>query len=141
MLTEIHHLSEDEAENAPMEVTAFVEVLQRLTAEDIHRISASLASEALTDEVDWWRATIAIDKVLRHSRCTRRAARVAADAAHAVQDAAVRSGMALPDPEVTRVARAAADVSRGLVAGRPARPIVRILLEHWQTVDTVDTSV
>src|SRR5688572_29786409 len=136
MLTEIHHLSEDEAENAPMEVTAFVEMLHDLTAEDIHRISGSLASEALTDEVDWWRATIAIDKVLRHSRCSRRAARVAADAAHAVQAAAVRNGMALPDPEVTRVARAAADVSSGLVAGRPARPIVRILLEHWTMVDT-----
>ena len=39
--------------------------------------------------------------------------------------------------DVTRVARAAADVSRGLVAGRPARPIVRILREHWSTVDTV----
>ena len=134
MSTEIHHLFEDEAENPPMEVTVFVEVLQHLTPEDIHRISASLASEALTDEVDWWRATIAIDKVLRHSRCTRRAARVAADAAHAVQHAAIRGGVRLPDPEVTRVARAAADVARGLVAGRPARPIVRLLLEHWEPV-------
>jgi hypothetical protein len=134
MLTEIHHLWEDEAENAPMEVTAFVEQLRHLTPDDIHRISASLASEALTDEVDWWRATIAIDKVLRHSRCTRRAARVAADAAHAVQSSASRGGLMLPDDEVTRVARAAADVARGLVAGHPARPIVRLLLEHWTPI-------
>jgi hypothetical protein len=134
MLTEIHHLLEEGAENPPMEVTAFVEVLRTLTPEDIQRISASLASEALTDEVDWWRATIAIDKVLRHSRCTRRAARVAADAAHAVQGSAARGGMILPDPDVTRVARAAGDVARGLVAGRPARPIVRLLLEHWSPV-------
>jgi hypothetical protein len=134
MLTEIHHLWEDGAENPPMEVTAFVEVLHTLTPDDIRRISTSLASEALTDEVDWWRATIAIDEVLRHSRCTRRAARVAAEAAHAVQSAASRGGLPLPDPEVTRVARAAADVARGLVAGRPARPIVRLLLEHWEPI-------
>jgi hypothetical protein len=134
MLTEIHHLLEDEAENPPMEVTAFVALLHALTPEDIRRISDSLESESLTDEVDWWRATIAIDKVLRHSRCTRRAARVAADAAHAVQMSASRGGLDLPDAEVTRVARAAADVARGLVAGQPARPIVRLLLEHWTPV-------
>ena len=97
-------------------------------------MAASLDAEQICDEVDWWRATIAIDKVLRPSRCTRRAARVAADAAHAVQGSAARGGMILPDPEVTRVARAAGDVARGLVAGRPARPIVRLLLEHWSPV-------
>jgi hypothetical protein len=115
-----------------MEVAAFLDALHDLSAADLHRIAESLDSETLTDEVDWWRATIAIDKVLRHSRCSRQAARAANDATRAVQDSAVRSGIPLPDAEVTRVARAAADVARGLAAGPPARPIVRLLLEHWE---------
>ena len=36
-----------------------------------------------------------------------------------------------------QVARAAADVARGLVAGLPARPVVRLLLEHWTPVYAV----
>ncbi len=112
-------------------VSRFLDELEALTADDVRRIAASLESEVLTDEVDWWRATIAIDKVLRHSRCSRQAARAAGDAARAVQEAAVRCGISLPDVDVTRVARAAADVARGLAAGPPARPIVRLLLEHW----------
>jgi hypothetical protein len=112
----------------------FLHALQELTGEDLRRIAASLEGELLTDEVDWWRATIAIDKVLRHTRRTRQAARAAADAVHAVRDAAVRAGIAIPDSDVTRVARAAADVARGLAAGPPARPIVRLLMEHWEPV-------
>ncbi|MEX0664941.1 MAG: hypothetical protein WD598_09270 [Acidimicrobiia bacterium] len=113
-------------------VAGFVDGLRDLTADAIGRIVDSLDSEALTDEVDWWRATIAIDKVLRHSRCSRQAASAANDATRAVQEAAERDGISLPDPGVTRVARAAADVARGLAAGPAARPIVRLLLEHWE---------
>jgi len=113
-------------------VNGFVDGLRSMTAGDIRRIVDSLDSEVLTDEVDWWRAMIAIDKVLRHSRCSRHAARAANDATRAVQEAAVREGITLPDGGVTRVARAAADVARGLAAGPAAGPIVRLLLEHWQ---------
>ena len=102
-----------------------------MSGEDLHRVAASLDAELICDEVDWWRATIAIDKLLRRTRCTRRAARAATDAAHAVQEAAGRAGIPLPDDDVTRVARAAADVARGLAAGSPARPVVGLLLEHW----------
>jgi hypothetical protein len=115
-------------------VGQFLDALHELSVDDLHRIAASLDAETLTDEVDWWRATIAIDKVLRHSRCSRQAARAANDATRAVQEAASRAGIPLPDSEVTRVARAAADVARGLAAGAPARPIVRLLLEHWEPV-------
>jgi hypothetical protein len=120
-----------------VEAARFVAACRDLSALELHELANSLGSEVLTDEVDWWRATIAIDKVLRHERCTRQAARAAADAAHAVQEAARRGGFHLPDPEVTRVARAAADVARGLVAGVPARPVVRLLLEHWAPVTAV----
>ena len=133
--SDIHHFGWRDAENPMMGKTTvgeFLDALHELNVDDLHRIAASLDSESLTDEVDWWRATIAIDKVLRHSRCSRHAARSANDAARAVQEAAARGGISLPDPEVTRVARAAADVARGLAAGPPARPIVRLLLEHWE---------
>ena len=115
-------------------LSRFLGELEQLTESDLRRIAASLESEALTDEVDWWRATIAIDKVLRHRRCTRQAGRAASDALHAVEAAAQRAGIETSDPVVTRVARAAADVARGLAAGPPARPVVRLLLEHWEPV-------
>jgi hypothetical protein len=109
----------------------FIGVLRTMTGDDLQRVAATLDSDAICDEVDWWRATIAIDKVLRHQHCTRRAARSATDAAHAVQDAAGRAGIDLPDAQITRVARAAAEVARGLAAGAPARPVVAMLLEYW----------
>ncbi len=102
-----------------------------MSGDELRQVAASLDAEQICDEVDWWRATIAIDKVLRRTRCTRRAARAAADASRAVQDAADRAGIDLPDAEVTRVARAAAEVARGLAAGSPARTVVGMLLEHW----------
>jgi hypothetical protein len=116
------------------EAARFTNALRSLSATDLRTIAASLDSDTLTDEVDWWRATIAIDKVLRHVRLTRQAAHAAADAVHAIQEAAARAGVVLPDDDITHVARSAADVARGLVAGVPARPVVRLLLEHWTPV-------
>jgi hypothetical protein len=114
----------------------FAAALRTMTGEDLRRVAASLDAEQICDEVDWWRATIAIDKLLRRTHCTRRAARAATDAVHAVQAAADRAGIPLPDAEVTRVARAAAEVARGLAAGSPARPVVGLLLEHWTEIVT-----
>ena len=115
-------------------LAGFLAALQRLDADDLRRVSARLDSEALCDEVDWWRATIAIDKVVRHARRGRQAAHAASVAATTVQEVARRGGIALPDSDVTRVARAAADVARGLAAGPAARPVTEILLEHWEPV-------
>ena len=50
------------------------------TPDDLHRVAERLESEALCDEVDWWRATIAIDKVVRHARRGRQAAHAASAA-------------------------------------------------------------
>ena len=119
---------------ADREAARFTDALRHLSGDEIRQVAASLGSDALTDEVDWWRATIAIDKVLRHSRCTRQAAHAASEAAHAVQHAAEHEGFTLPDADVTRVARAAADMARGLVAGTPARPVVRLIAEHWAPI-------
>jgi Zn-dependent membrane protease YugP len=112
----------------------FTDAIRHLSGDELRQVAASLGSDELTDEVDWWRATIAIDKVLRHTRCTRQAAQAAHDASHAVQEAAEDAGFVLPDADVTRVARAAADMARGLVAGSPARPVVRLLAEHWALI-------
>jgi hypothetical protein len=129
----VHHSSDNAQMAAPVPEPAgeFIGVLRTMTGNDLHRVAASLDSDAICDEVDWWRATIAIDKVLRHQHGTHRAARAATDAAHAVQDAASRAGIPLPDAQITRVARAAAEVARGLAAGAPARPVVGLLLEYW----------
>jgi hypothetical protein len=117
-----------------VQLDEFVAALDGMTADDMHYVAKSLDMESLTDEVDWWRATIAIDRAIRLGRCSRQAARAAADAIVHVQECAAREGFCLPDDEVTRVARAAAEVARGLAAGPAAQPIVRLLLEPWSPV-------
>jgi hypothetical protein len=119
---------------ARVQLDEFVTALDTLTAADLHRIADALEMESLADEVDWWRATIAIDRAIRHARCTRQAARAAAQVVGLVQASALRAGYHLPDDDVTRVARAAAEVARGLAAGPSTQPIVRLLLEPWSTV-------
>jgi hypothetical protein len=51
-----------------------------------------------------------------------------------VQQAAATAGVALPDDDVTAVARAAAEVARGLVAGEAARQATATLLVCWRPV-------
>ena len=80
------------------------------------------------------RATSDAARAIRHARAARHAARAAADAVALVQASAERAGMHLPDDDVTRVARAAAEIARGLAAGPGAAPIVQLLLEPWATV-------
>lgn len=117
-----------------MDLDDFAKVLDNLTADDLGNVATALDAESLADEVDWWRATIAIDRAIRHARCARHAARAAALAGELVQASAVRAGYDLPDDEVTKVARAAAEVARGLAAGPGALPMVRLLLEPWAPV-------
>jgi hypothetical protein len=117
-----------------MQLEEFVAALGTLSGDDVHLVAKSLDLESLTDEVDWWRATIAIDRAIRHARCSRQAARAAAQVVAVVQHRATCAGIDLPDDDVTRVARAAAQVARGLAAGPQAQPIVRLLLEPWSTV-------
>ena len=114
-----------------MDLTGFTDALHRLTVDDIHCVAKSLASDTVGDEVDAWHATIAIDRVLRHSHRTRHAARAAWDAAQVVQRVAEAGGLELPDVDVTHVARAAAEVARGLVAGDEVTAEVHQLLQHW----------
>ena len=114
-----------------MDLTEFDAALKQLTADDIHQVARSLASDTAGDEVDAWHATIAIDRALRHSHRSRHAARAAWDAAQIVQGAAEADGMTLPDVDVTHVARAAAEIARGITAGDDCVLEVNQLLQHW----------
>jgi hypothetical protein len=119
-----------------MTPTDFTGALRALSYDDIRDIATSMEHESVGDEVDAWRITIAIDRALRHSHKTRQAAQVAYGAAQAVQRAAEADGVELPHEQVTHVARAAAEVARGLVAGDDVAPEVSQLLLHWFPVLT-----
>ncbi len=99
-----------------MDVQDFIDSLRRLDAAGIVMVARELEESASSaaGEVSWWRAILSIDRELRANRAGRRAACAARLAISAVIDAATASGMDLPDDRVTAVARAAADVARGL---------------------------
>ncbi len=117
-----------------MDVAEFSRALKRLTSEDVHRIASTLTtnhSDSAADEVEAWRVTLTIDRVLRRTHRTRLAARAASSITHTVLQIAAAQGIRLPDEEVTHVARAAAEVARGLVAGDDVRAEVGALLVDW----------
>ncbi len=117
-----------------MDVGEFSRALESLTAEDLHRIAATLTnnhSDNAADEVEAWRVTLTIDRVLRRTHRTRLAARAASSITHTVLQIAAAQGIRLPDEEVTHVARAAAEVARGLIAGDDVRAEVGALLVDW----------
>jgi hypothetical protein len=120
-----------------MDVAEFSRALEGLTADDVHRIAATLTSnhsDSAADEVEAWRVTLTIDRVLRRTHRTRLAARAASSITHTVLQIAAAQGIRLPDEEVTHVARAAAEVARGLIAGDDVRPEVGALLVDWSPV-------
>jgi len=96
----------------------FLMMLRRLTADMIFAAAAELEEHAASaaGEVAWWRATVEIDRLLRLQRAGRTAALAARQAAAAVSAAATAAGLERGDPRVTAVARAAAEVARGLAA-------------------------
>lgn len=116
------------------EIDRFMEALASLSGSDIEKVALGLDSDALCDEVDWWRATIAIDLALRRNRKSRPAALAARAARSAVLASAVRAGRAVDETEVVRVANAASDVARGFSGGATTRSVVQLLLEPWAPV-------
>lgn len=116
-----------------MELNAFTTTLGQLTPANFHAVACSHTKHHDTpaDEIDAFRAVVHIDLVLRKQARTRDAARAAYAATRAVSFAAEAGDILLPDPEVTQVARAAALIARGIVAGPEADPDVRWLLLEW----------
>ena len=109
----------------------FTDALRRLTPDDVRTIARSLESETAGDEVDAWRATIAIDRALRHSHRSREARTPRGPPRETVQRTAISHGMELPDPDVTHVARARPKSRRGLVAADGVESEVSRLMMHW----------
>lgn len=105
-----------------MDLGEFIASLQRLDGDTIVAAARDLDEQvsSAAGEVSWWRATLEIDRQMRLRRAGRRAAQAASQAAAAVTRAATRAGIELPDSRVTMVARAAADVARGLAVDAAA---------------------
>jgi hypothetical protein len=121
-----------------VDVMRFTEALGRMSDVEVRRVAAGLADgrSCVADDLTWWEATVDIERALKVQHRRREAAMAAHHASAAVQTAASHAGMSLPDDEVTRVARAAADVARGLAAGPLADDAVRHLLVHWAPLFT-----
>lgn len=119
-----------------MELGEFTRTLESMTPTALHAVAAGLDAytQSTAQEVATWHAIFAVDRELRRARRTREAAVAAQRAQRAVLQAAEKAGVALPDDEVTRVARAAADVARGLLVGASLEDRARQLLEAWATL-------
>src|SRR5437660_8628934 len=105
-----------------MDLSSFTGGLSKLSQSDIRLVAKCVDATTRTpeDEVAWWRATIVVDRILKRTGRSRLAAAASQSAADAVKQAAGTAGIALPDTDVTKVARAAACVARALVAGPSA---------------------
>jgi hypothetical protein len=119
-----------------MDLPEFLSVLRGLSESDIRdlarRHQARFVSPA--DEVEWWRANLAIEHVARNSRARSQAVTAAGrEAAHAVVGAAQRSRLALPDTDVTCVARAANKIACALRLGSDGAMHLGTLLKGWNS--------
>ena len=100
-----------------MDVEVFGQALTKLTFDDIRSIAFDLreARSSTADEVANTRAMLIIEQTLRRTHRLHDAAKAALAAAMKVQDVALGAGVDLPDDAVTCVARAAAQIARGMV--------------------------
>ncbi len=101
-----------------MKLVQFLGALEALSGDDIRALAVDLDAMVASpaEEVEVTRAYLAIESALRRVHRIREAAHAGHRASSTVVHAAERAGLELPDPAVTRVARAAATIARGLVA-------------------------
>ncbi len=102
-----------------MDVEIFGQGLTQLTIDDVrsiaHDLHAALSSPA--DAVANTRAVLIIEQTLRRSHRLHDGAAAALAAATKVQSIAMQADVDLPNDDVTCVARAAAQLARGMVVG------------------------
>jgi hypothetical protein len=119
-----------------MDLASFTDRIRRLSAEEIRSCAAGLQAEehSVADQVTRWRAGLTIERLVREcSRCeAQQATSTARTTARLVVDVSRRRGIALPDGDVTRVARAAGEIARGLALGDVAAPFVQRLLADFE---------
>lgn len=113
---------------------SFSRELWHLTVADVRAIAADLAAHACSPaaDVSATKAVLAIEHSVRRHHRQAQAGLAAYAVSHTVVAVAEREGIPLPDPDVTRVARAAGQIARGLVAGDGAADAVRYLTEAWR---------
>jgi hypothetical protein len=118
-----------------VDLLAFGRALSELTIDDIRAIAHDLATASVStaDEVGVTRSVLVIEQTLRRTHRLPNAAAAALAAATTVQEVAHRARVALPDNDVTRVARAAAQLARGLVVGESpgVEDALRCLGKGW----------
>jgi peroxiredoxin len=121
-----------------VDVRDFEVALSGLSVVEIRSISADLTFAVTTtaEEIAATRAVLVIEQTLRRAHRLHSAATIAVAAATAVQDVAARARIDLPDADVTRVARAAAQLARGLVAADfpGVDGALRCLVRGWHSV-------
>jgi len=114
----------------------FDRALDGLNVDELRLIASDLAHACTStaDEIAATRAVLMIEQALRRMHRLHDAATAALAAASTVQAVAQRARLDLPDDDVTRVARAAAQLARGLVAGDGPgiEEALRCLGKGWQ---------
>jgi hypothetical protein len=130
------------ADITEVDVVAFGRALTELSVDEIRAISRDLsdASSSIADEIALTRSVLLIEQTLRRTHRLQNAAAAALAAATAVQEAAQRARVTLPDSDVTRVARAAAQLARALVAAENlgTADAVRCLGRGWHRLPCCD---
>lgn len=119
-----------------MDLLRLEATLEALTVAEIRAVAEDLAATRATaaDEIEAMRATLEVEHALRRTRRHTQAAVAAHNITLAVQSAARRERIPLPDDAVTRVARAAAQVARALVAGHECAADARCLARGLERV-------
>lgn len=109
----------------------FLDYLRHMTPQQLVAMARHLEQARATpvNDLDWWRATAAVATHLRRLRRTRAAAIASMRASDAVL--AAPGAADVPHDQVVRVARAAGDVGRALVADAP--PFALTVLAHGWT--------
>jgi hypothetical protein len=121
-----------------VDVEIFGMALTGLTVDDVRSIASDLTAvrASTADEVASTRAMLIIEHTLRRTRRLHDAAVAALVAATKVQEVAQRAQVDLPDRDVTCVARAAAQLARGMVVGdHPGvDDALHVLGQGWERV-------
>jgi len=120
-----------------MDVETFGQALAELRMDDVRAIAGDLAraDDTPAERLDHSRAVLVVERALRRTHRVHDGVAAALAVSSAVREVARREAIALPDSDVTRVARAAAQLARGLAADPGAAPdvddAVRCLCRGW----------
>lgn len=122
-----------------MELQRFLDAVRGLSYDDIRALALDIDGLTTTaaDEIEVTRAFLHIESVLRQQRRVREASLAGHRASELVVDIARKAGAELPDTAVTRVARWADTVARGIVADVAARSDLEVFGHACEHIDAL----